>query len=267
MIIDILPVWLLFFITIGFVLLAVEIGFRIGRSVRGKTEDERESPASSISGVILGLQAFMLAFTFGIVSDRYDSKKGLVREEANTIRTTFDRADFLPEPDRTKAKQLLIEYVDQRVAFVQTRDITLAGSAIESALKIQRQLWEIAAENGRRDNSDIGAMFVDSVNEIIRLHATRAGLGLHARIPTTIWGVLLSLLILGMIGLGYHTALANSRRSRVAPVLAVAFSLVIALIAALDHPGDTLMPVSQQPLANVLSDIKAEMSTAASDRR
>jgi len=260
MLIDILPVWLLFFLTIGLVLLAVEIGFRIGRSVRGKTDDERESPASSISGVILGLQAFMLAFTFSIVSDRYDTKKALVREESNTIRTAFHRADFLPEPDRIRTKALLQEYVDGRIALVRSRDFGLVEKALTDAQRIQKQLWEIAVAYGRIDNSDIGALFVESVNEIERLHSTRVGVGLHARIPTTIWAVLLSLLILGMIGLGYHTAIADSRRSRVAPVLAVAFSLVVALIAALDHPGNSLMPVSQQPLVNVLSEMKAASS-------
>ena len=76
-----------------------------------------------------------------------------------------------------------------------------------------------------------------------------------------IWFVLLSLLTLGMIGLGYHTAIADSRRSRVVPILAVAFSLVIALIAALDHPGDSLMPISQQPLVEVQSELKVQPGT------
>lgn len=261
MIIDFLPVWALFFVTVGLVLLSVEIGYRIGRTVRGKTEDERESPASSISGAILGLQAFMLAFTFGIVSDRYDSKKALVREEANTIRTAFQRSDFLLEPDRARTKALLQEYVDQRVNVARLHGARFAYNSLGDSLRMQQQLWEMAVANGRIDKSDIGALYVDSVNEISRLHATRVGLGLHARIPTTIWAVLLSLLILGMIGLGYYTAIADSRRSRVAPVLAVAFSLVIALIAALDHPGDTLMPVSQQPLVNVLLEMKAASAT------
>lgn len=263
MIIDIVPVWALFFLTIGFVLLSVEIGFLIGRTVRSKTEDERESPASSISGVILGLQAFMLAFTFGIVSDRYDSKKALVREEANTIRAAFQRAEFLAEADRLKAKALLHDYVDQRVMVGQARDAQLAHDSLGDALLMQQQLLGIAVANGRANiDSDIGALFVESVNEIANLHATRVSLGLHARIPTGIWAVLLSLLILGMIGVGYHTAIADSRRSRVTPILAVAFSLVIALIAALDHPGDKLMPVSQQPLVTVLSEIKSSMRAA-----
>ena len=49
-----------------------------------------------IAGAILALATFMLAFTFGIVADRYDTKKGLVREDANAIRTAWQRSDFLP---------------------------------------------------------------------------------------------------------------------------------------------------------------------------
>jgi hypothetical protein len=256
-----LPVWVLFLVSVALVMLAVEIGFRLGSTVRRKTEDERESPASAISGVILGLQAFMLAFTFGIVSDRYDTKKGLVREEANTLRTAWHRSDFLPEPDRGATKTLLKEYVDQRISAALSRDLESVKAASEDALRMQQRLWDIAVIHGKTDlNSDIGAMYVESLNDIANLHATRVAIGLNARIPTIIWAVLISLLVLGMIGVGYHTAIADSRRSRVTPVLAISFSLVIALIAALDHPGDGLMPVSQQPLITVQSEMKATRS-------
>ncbi|NEU09568.1 hypothetical protein GZH53_14675 [Flavihumibacter sp. R14] len=258
MIIDIVPVWVLFLVSIAIVLISVEIGFRLGSKVRLRKYDERESPASAISGVILGLQAFMLAFTFSIVSDRYDIKKELVREEANAIRTTWHRADFLPEPDQGKTKELLKEYLKHRVTVGQVRDPEVVRKALGDAIRMQQQLWEIAVIHGKTDlNSDIGALFVESVNEIADLHAMRVNVGLQSRIPSTIWAVLLSLLILGMLGVGYHTAIAESRRSRVTPVLAISFSLVIALIAALDHPGDKLMPVTQQPLINVLREMNA----------
>lgn len=256
MLIDFLPIWLLFLITIGVVVLSVEIGFRLGRNVRRKTEDERESPASSIAGVILGLQAFMLAFTFGLVAERYDIKKILVREEANAIRTMWRRSDFLQEPDRAKTNAILNAYLERRIAVAQMRDLDLARQSLPEFRAIQKQFWDIAVANGRIDmNSDVGALYIESVNEVTNLHATRAGIGLDARIPTSIWVALHSLLILGMIALGYHCAIADSRRSRVIPVLAVAFSLVIALIAALDHPGSNLVPISQRPLVNVLAEM------------
>lgn len=256
MIIDIFPVWLLFFIMIGVVLLSSEVGYRLGRTIRGKEKAERESPASAISGTILGLQAFMLAFTFGIVSDRYDTKKSLVREEASAIRAAWYRADFLPEPDRARSRTLLKEYIDQRIIVAGVKDAELVMQSQETVLSTHRQLWEIALVNANIDmNSDIGALYVESLNEIYNLHAMRVGIGMQARIPTAIWAVLLSLLVLGMISVGYYTAIADSRRSRVSPVLAVAFSLVIALIAALDYPGGRLMPISQQALISVQSEM------------
>jgi hypothetical protein len=63
---------------------------------------------------------------------------------------------------------------------------------------------------------------------------------------------------LGMIAIGYHCAIAQSRLSRVLPILAVSFSLVIALIATLDKPGNYIMPVPQRPLVDLLSDMKGD---------
>lgn len=261
MIIDTVPVWALFLVMSALVLISVEVGFRLGRTVRKKTETELESPVSAIAGVILGLQAFMLAFTFGIVSDRYETKKGLVREESNVLRTAWHRADFLQEADRGRSKTIMKAYIDERVMVGLARDADLAQRSLASALKMQKDLWAIAVANGKLDmNSDIGALYVESINEIENLHATRVGVGLNARIPTGIWVVLIALLIAGMIAVGYHTAIAESRRSRVTPVLAISFALVVALIASLDHPGDALMPVSQQPLVNVQSEMAADIS-------
>lgn len=239
------------------VLASVEIGFRIGRTVYTKSNHERESPASSISSVILGLLAFMLAFTFSIVSERYERKKSLVREEANVIRTAFNRADFLPDPDRETSKNLISEYLDQRIAVGLSRDKDLISEFLAGSTKIQKQLWAIAVANGRANaGSETLALYIESVNEIANLHATRVGVGLLARIPTGIWFVLLTLLTLGMVAMGYHTAIADSRRSRVTPILAIAFGLTLTLIAALDNPGDNFVPISQISLVNVQAEIK-----------
>ena len=46
-----------------------------------------------------------------------------MREDAIAIRTAWERSDFLPEPDRGKAKALLREYVDVRVSFAEARSL------------------------------------------------------------------------------------------------------------------------------------------------
>jgi hypothetical protein len=54
-----------------------------------------------------------------------------------------------------------------------------------------------------------------------------------------------------MLAVGYQVGMVGLRRLRGTPVLAVAFALVIAMVADIDRPGEGLMRVSQQPIADV----------------
>src|SRR5687768_6816530 len=114
-----LPIPVVFAATILVVLAAMEAGYRLGRSRRRPSDDEKESPVAAMAGAILGLAAFMLAFTFGIVSERHAAKRALVLEEAVAIRTAWHRSDFLPEADRDQAAAWLRKYVEARVDFAQ----------------------------------------------------------------------------------------------------------------------------------------------------
>jgi hypothetical protein len=248
---DAIPIAVLFIGTILFVLLSIEAGYLLGRIAHKRSEDEKESPVSAIAGSILGLTAFMLAFTFGMVSDRYDARKALVREEANAIGTAYLRADFMSEPDRSETKKLFREYLDSRIVAVQSQDMGQVKKVLADSSRIQSQLWNLAVVNARKDmNSDVAALYVDSLNNVIDIHALRVSV-VQQRIPAGIWIVLYSLTCFGMSAVGYQTGIAGSRRSWVRPILAVSFSMVIALIVALDRPQSGYIKVSQQPLINL----------------
>ena len=97
----------------------------------------------------------------------------------------------------------------------------------------------------------MAALYVDSLNQICELHATRVAIGLQQRIPAPIWIVLGGLTVCGMAATGYQTGIAGSNRSWARALLAIAFSLVVALIASLDRPGGGVLKVSQQPLIDL----------------
>jgi len=254
---DFIPVWIWFVGTIAIILLSVEAGFALGNRAARST-DEKESPAAAMGGAVLGLVAFMLAFTFSIASGRFDTRKELVREDANAIRTAYLRADFLVGTEQEEVKRLLREYVDVRVAFAQTKDLKKLQEFLATTLDIQRRLWKYAVANGRKDlNSDIGALFLESINEVINLHALRMAVAVEARIPLGIWITLYALTVLGMMAMGYQAAIAASKRSRGSLILAVSFALVITLIAGLDRPDTPFVTVTQKPLIDVQSWLKS----------
>ena len=254
MMIEVLPVWAVFVATVVIVMVAVELGYRLGRGQRRRSEDEKESPVSAIAGAILGLAAFMLAFTFSIVSDRYANKRALVREEAVALRTTWKRSDFLPDSDRAQATALLRQYVDERIAFAQEASLEPqhVRDSLASAQQILDSLWETAVANARKDmNSDVAALYIDSLNELEGLHEMRVAVGIQARIPAEIWLVLFCITSLGMMAAGYQTGIAGSKRSMSWSLLAVSFALVISLIASLDHLDSGFLKVTQQPLIDL----------------
>ncbi|MGB8331257.1 MAG: hypothetical protein WCE62_14125 [Polyangiales bacterium] len=259
---DSIPTSIVFVATVILVLVSIDAGYRLGRNARRRSEDEKESPVSAISGTILGLLAFILAFTFGIVSARYDARKELVRDEANAIRTAYSRSEFLPEPDRAVAAGLLKEYVDDRLAAVQVARLAKIPALMVESDRIQRELWDMAVVNARKDmNSDVAALYVEALNEVTNLHWMRVAIGVQMRIPLAMWLVLYALVVLGMMGVGYQTAIAGSRRTSAVLILALSFSLVMALIGELDRPQSGMITVTQQPLEDLQVWMKAGPDT------
>jgi len=216
MTIDAIPIGALFVAIVAIVMISIEGGYQLGRYSHPRAEDEKESPVAAIAGSILGLGAFLLAFTFGIVLNRYDAKKQLVREEAHAIRTTWLRSDFLPESDRAETRRLIGKYLDARLEFTQAPDFDWqrAQALLTQAEQEQTRLWEIAVANAVKDmNSDVAALNLESLNDLFAIHTSRVVHGMQARIPIGIWIVLLTLTSLGMIAVGYQTGIAGSKSS------------------------------------------------------
>lgn len=260
MTLDAVPIWAFFLGTLVLVMVFIEAGYKLGGIAHRKSEDEKEAPVSGVSGAVLALTAFMLAFTFAIVTQRFDDRKELVRADANAIRTAYLRADFLPEPNRAETKRLFKTYLDDRLAFAQAGNLgqQAAHALLAESERVHRRLWAIAVANAERDmNSDVAALYIEALNDVFEVHASRLAIGLQARIPIGFWIVLFSLTILGMLSVGYHAGISGSKRTKATLILATSFGLVIALIASLDRPGG-FIKVTQQPLFDLRTLIALE---------
>jgi hypothetical protein len=246
------PLWGVFGATLLLVLLSVEGGYRLGRYRHKVSSREKEEPVGAMVGSTLGLLAFLLAFTFGLAATRFDARRTVVLDEANAIGTTYLRAAMLPEY-RDEVRTLLQDYVDVRLEVVRTKDV---GVGVRRSEALQGQLWNRAVGLGQKHpGSIVVGLFVQSLNEVIDLHAKRLAATLRSRIPDVIWAGLYGVAVLAMGGIGYQTGLAGNSRSVEILVVAVAFSLVIWLIADLDRPGEGFLTVSQQAMLDLRSSM------------
>jgi hypothetical protein len=246
---DPFPEWVVFLLTIALVMLAVSIGYRRGLRVYRADPKEPEAPVGSVVGAVLGLLAFILAFTYGIAASRFDTRKQLLLDEVNALETASRRARLVSEPHRSEAIRLIQRYVDLRVETI--GHPARVAPRIPEAQEILDRLSSHAEVNARADlNSDIGALFVESVDDVVRLNNSRFVVVLQYRIPMLVWWGLIFVTLCSMWGVGYQFGLRGSRNLRVHLLLAFTFSAVVTLIVILDRPFGAL-PVNQRPMIDL----------------
>ena len=122
-ILDTLPIVGVFVVFASSRCSSTRVGFRLGRWWQDREPGEQEGPTGLLVGSILALLAFLLAVTMGMASDRFDTRRGIVLDEANSIGTTFLRAGYLPEPASSQIRELLREYVPLRIVVTDVKAV------------------------------------------------------------------------------------------------------------------------------------------------
>jgi hypothetical protein len=234
-------------------LIVYEVGYRFGRWWQERTPEEKEGPTGMLVGSLLALMAFLLAITMGMASDRFDARRSVVLSEANSIGTTYLRAGYLPEPASSTSRELLREYVPLRIV---PEDVADVPARIARSAEIPGELWSIAEELARATpESDVLALYIDTLNDTIDQSEIRVIAGIYARVPETVLVLLIigSALTLGMVG--YGAGLTRRRSPLTAIVLIVVLGAVITLVVDIDRPQDGFLEVSQQPLLDLQQQV------------
>src|SRR5947208_7242104 len=154
---DRVPLWLLFVALIAMSWAALEGGYRLGKWRHARTAEEKDTPVGAMVGTILGLLAFMLAFTFGLAASRFDDRRQTVLQEANAIGTTYLRARMLPEPEPNESAKLWREYVDVRIRGVEDGTV---DRAIARSEELHELLWSQAVTAADKRDSPITGLYV-----------------------------------------------------------------------------------------------------------
>lgn len=246
----------LFLFTVVLMLGFVEAGFRLGSRQLDKAAKQQASQVRSIMGAMLGLTAFMLAFTFASAQSHHEQRVANMVAEAGLLSDAFMQAAFLDEPERTEARKLLHQYVTGRLQIIESARARKAGEAmalIQEAESLHLELWDIAATAQGEEPGQMqrGALFTSLVQGIINMHAVRLQGALMNRISWAIWATLYLTGFMGMLVMGYQAGLATRRSPLATATLAVAFSTVMMLIVDLDRPMMSLFQINDQVMINL----------------
>ena len=243
------------------VLGSTALGVFLGHRVRHLSDTLKE-PFGVLQAALLVVVGLILAFGLSLAVTRYENRRDAVVDEANTIGTTYLRAQTLPEPMRSKSLALLLSYTENAVRLTNY----IPGSGNELAVinredELQRRLWAL---NGQalalKPVDSAPRLYEETLNEMIDAQATRIA-GLNNRVPNAV----LFLEILGAtLALGLLAAyLAIVGRGVVAVSLAaVLVTMLLFVICDLDRPTRGPIQVPDTPLKNQLA---SEQLPAAAD--
>jgi hypothetical protein len=241
---------LLFAVLLG----ATGLGILLGHRVRHLSDDLKE-PLGILQAALLGLVGLLLAFGLSLAVSRYEGRRANVVTEANSIGTTYLRAETLKEPIRGRSLALLKDYT--RVT-IRLSDVVpgsaAARAAVASETAIQRRLWGLAGEAlDREPLASAPRLYVESLNDMIDDETVRVA-ALSNRVPTA---VLLLELLGSAVALGLLAAyLAIVGRGLVGVCLAAALVAFLLLVTAdLDRPTRGLIRVPDTVLKGQLAEM------------
>jgi hypothetical protein len=253
--INAVPLWGMFALSLLLCVASVEAGGALSRAVLRRSTKDPDAPLGSLVGSLLGLLAFTLAFTFSLAANRLDARKQLVLQESNAIGTTYLRAALMPPREGLVIRGLLRDYVALRLTVTKENSAEVSRQCEQIHGRLWAQVKLLAQENV---DSELRSLLVAAMNETIDLHQSRKTVALQYRVPSTVWSILYLLVVLGMLALGYQIGMSGVRRLRGAPLLSLAFSLVLLRISDLDRPFEGFLGVSQQPLVDVQASMAAD---------
>src|SRR6185295_14933261 len=238
-------------------LLAIEIGYWLGRKRHHKTDETEKSHSNALQGATLGLLALLLGFTFAMAVSRYDTRRTVIVDQANAIGTAELRSRLLGTPYAEKAAPLFRDYVD---AWLQFRfagdDIAAVKAAEDRAFAIENQLWNMVREVTAADPHSLPAsLFTSAVNDVIDMHEKR-NRSVKDRVPDPVFWLLFAVSALAL-GLVAYSCGLNGRRRQVANVVfAFVIALVMVVILDIDRPRRGLIQASQESMIRLQQSLE-----------
>jgi hypothetical protein len=233
---------------LAILLLSIEIPYQWGiRSEKLSKIDE--SVWNMVQGALLTLVAFMLALSYAQAQARFDARRALVVKEANSIGTTWLRADQLTPRDTVVFRRILTQYTRERLeAYSTPGRPDLYARVIRDSDWQQAEMWGLASRALRERPTDLGrSLLMATLNDTIDVSAEQLT-ALSHHVPTSVILLTFILVVVSSITIGLRFAHVRSRPVILTILYAIALTLVLNLVIDYDRPQVGFVTVSLDAL-------------------
>jgi hypothetical protein len=224
--------WVIALVLFILMIILTFIGKKIGDTIRKRNQSEKNLPETS---GLIGLLFFLLAFTFGMSGSRYDARRTIVVEEANSISTAILRSDLYPTEERTLFRKDFKEYVEARITYYEV------GSSTKGILKadslsqvISSKIWLRACDLSKNPvNLAATQQMIPALNAMIDVTTSRLA-GEKAKVPESI---LIMLFLLALIS-AFYSGYSEGRKGKIDWLVQTGFCLLVSLVILFTYDLD-----------------------------
>lgn len=168
-------------------------------------DEERPDLTTVINGSLV-LLTLLTSLTYYFALTKHDERKECEIAEANAIAKEYFRAGLLPAEGARPLRELIVSYLDQRIAFytlIDTRQ--LEENEIETD-KLRIEMWqEVESFAKWQSTSSVVAPVVDGMNDVLNTrNSTAAAWKRHVSTPGWSLIILIAMYTCFLTGYGVH---------------------------------------------------------------
>jgi hypothetical protein len=249
----------LFGALVGAVLVASsEIGYRIGmyRAQRRPAGEQEHIGVGTITAGMLGLLAFTLSLTISSAQNRYEARRGLVLQEANSVQAAWLRSKLIGGERGPPVTAMIEEFAKVQLAYVSTDRVEDEAGLIARKTALEAQIWQAMQVLSREQPTNATSGLVLALIEMFGT-ARAERFAFASRVPASMAWMLMAGSVLAIGALGYHLRTSGSRHIVLTSLLLVMWAGGIVLIADLNLPRIGTINVDPAPLQWTIDDFRA----------
>ena len=192
--------------------------------------------------------------------DRHDQREIFEEGEANAIGTEYLRADLLPPKASTATKDLLIQYIDQRILFYSKQSPEKIQEIRSKTDQLQMALWNEILPVVRAKDTPAIALVASGMNDVLNSQGYVQAAWWN-RIPFTAWALMAAIAVCAnlLVGFGARNFQKNTALFMIFPfVVSVSFFL----IADIDSPRGGVIRIEARNLVALKNNLTQQMEKA-----